>query len=152
MDFVSAVKSCFAQYAGFSGRAPRPEFWWFALFSALVASALGSLNLYSTTSSLVGGWMGSDGWMGSGGFDGSATSSTLYLGASLAGLWSVVVLLPSLAVTIRRLRDAGHSWAEIFWVLLPIAGIIILIVRLADPTRTDAPAPVAAPPTPPAVQ
>ena len=32
MDFVSAVKSCFAQYAGFSGRAPRSEFWWFALF------------------------------------------------------------------------------------------------------------------------
>ena len=30
MDFVSAVKSCFAQYAGFSGRAPRSEFWWFA--------------------------------------------------------------------------------------------------------------------------
>ncbi len=150
MTFFESIKTVFRKYAEFEGRASRPEFWWFALFSALVASALGSLNLYSTTSSLVGGWMGSDGWMGSGGFDGSATSSTLYLGASLAGVWSVVVLLPSLAVTIRRLRDAGHKWAEIFWVLLPIAGIIILIVRLADPTRTDAPAPVAAPPAPPA--
>jgi uncharacterized membrane protein YhaH (DUF805 family) len=150
MTFFESIKTVFRKYAEFGGRASRPEFWWFALFSALVASALGSLNLYSTTSSVVGGWMGSDGWMGSGGFDGSATSSTLYLGASLAGLWSVVVLLPSLAVTIRRLRDAGHNWAEIFWILLPIAGIIILIVRLADPTRTDAPAPVAAPPAPPA--
>lgn len=150
MTFFESIKTVFRKYAEFGGRASRPEFWWFALFSALVASALGSLNLYSTTSSLVGGWMGSDGWMGSGGFDGSATSSTLYLGASLAGLWSVVILLPSLAVTIRRLRDAGHNWAEIFWVLLPIAGIIILIVRLADPTRVDAPAPVASTPTPPA--
>ncbi len=144
MTFFESIKTVFRKYAEFEGRATRPEFWWFALFSALTASALGSLNLYSTTSSLAGGWMGS------GGFDGSATSSTLYLGASLAGVWSVVVLLPSLAVTIRRLRDAGHKWAEIFWVLLPIAGIIILIVRLADPTRTDAPAPAAAPPAPPA--
>jgi uncharacterized membrane protein YhaH (DUF805 family) len=144
MTFFESIKTVFRKYAEFEGRASRPEFWWFALFSALVASALGSLNLYSTTSSLVGGWMGS------GGFDGSATSSTLYLGASLAGVWSIVVLLPSIAVTVRRLRDAGHKWVEIFWILLPIAGIIILIVRLADPTRTDAPAPVAAPPAPPA--
>lgn len=36
MDFVSAIKSCFAQYAGFNGRAPRSEFWWFALFQLIV--------------------------------------------------------------------------------------------------------------------
>lgn len=36
MDFVSAVKSCLAQYATFTGRAARPEFWWFFLFQILV--------------------------------------------------------------------------------------------------------------------
>ena len=48
MDFVSAVKSCFAQYAGFSGRAPRSEFWWFALFQlgVLVIATLISQVLY----------------------------------------------------------------------------------------------------------
>ena len=48
MDFVSAVKSCFAQYAGFSGRAPRSEFWWFALFQlgVLVIATLISEVLY----------------------------------------------------------------------------------------------------------
>lgn len=46
MDFVSAVKSCFAQYAGFSGRATRSEFWWFFLFQVIVlviASVLGDI-------------------------------------------------------------------------------------------------------------
>lgn len=44
MDFVSAVKSCLGQYAGFSGRAVRSEFWWFSLFQIVVmviASFLG---------------------------------------------------------------------------------------------------------------
>ncbi|CAN7291346.1 DUF805 domain-containing protein [Acidovorax sp. LjRoot118] len=36
MDFAQAIKSCFSQYAGFTGRAPRSEFWWFALFQILV--------------------------------------------------------------------------------------------------------------------
>ena len=36
MDLVSAVKSCLGQYAGFSGRAPRSEFWWFFLFQVVV--------------------------------------------------------------------------------------------------------------------
>ena len=46
MDFVSAVKSCLTQYAGFSGRAGRSEFWWFFLFQVavmVVASFLGDV-------------------------------------------------------------------------------------------------------------
>lgn len=46
MDFVSAVKSCLGQYAGFSGRASRSEFWWFFLFQIIVmvvASFLGDV-------------------------------------------------------------------------------------------------------------
>ncbi len=49
MDFLQAVKSCFAQFASFSGRAPRSEFWWFFLFQILVAIAAGLVSnlLYS---------------------------------------------------------------------------------------------------------
>lgn len=32
MNFTEAVKACFQKYATFSGRAARPEFWWFFLF------------------------------------------------------------------------------------------------------------------------
>lgn len=142
MTFFESIKTVFRKYAEFTGRATRPEFWWFALFSGLVSGALASLNL-TTTTYAGGGFM----W-GMGGPGGDAVASTFYLGSSLAGLWGFVVLLPSLAVAVRRLRDAGHQWTEIFWILLPIAGAIILIVRLADPTRVDA-APAAIAPAAP---
>lgn len=134
MTFFEAIKTGFRKYAEFEGRATRPEFWWFALFSSLVASALGSLNLYTVTGGGTGMY-----------FDGFATTtSTVYLGGALASLWGFIVLLPSLAVTIRRLRDAGHQWQEIFWILLPIAGVIVLVIRLADPTKTELAPPPAA--------
>ena len=139
MTFFDAIKTVFRKYAEFEGRASRPEFWWFTLFSALVAGALGTLNLYSVTNSPAAGWYAADAMLQAL----PPTTSTIYLGAALASFWSVAVLLPSLAVTVRRLRDAGHNWAEIFWILLPIAGLIILIVRLADPTKVEVTPPAA---------
>jgi len=44
MDFVSAIKSCLGQYAMFSGRAPRSEFWWFCLFQFIVLVVAGFLG------------------------------------------------------------------------------------------------------------
>lgn len=40
MDFQTAVKACFNKYADFNGRAKMPEFWWFALFTFVVALIL----------------------------------------------------------------------------------------------------------------
>ena len=40
-DFQKAVKTCFRKYADFSGRAARPEFWWFMLFQIIVSALLG---------------------------------------------------------------------------------------------------------------
>ncbi|HOY70390.1 MAG TPA: DUF805 domain-containing protein [Methylotenera sp.] len=36
MNFLTAIKTCFQKYADFSGRASRPEFWWFYLFFYLI--------------------------------------------------------------------------------------------------------------------
>ena len=44
MNFVDAVKKCLTQYANFSGRAARPEFWWFALFGWVVSALLASVS------------------------------------------------------------------------------------------------------------
>ncbi|WP_026437950.1 DUF805 domain-containing protein [Acidovorax sp. JHL-9] len=46
MDFVQAIQSCLGQYATFSGRASRSEYWWFFLFQVIVmivASLLGDM-------------------------------------------------------------------------------------------------------------
>jgi uncharacterized membrane protein YhaH (DUF805 family) len=107
MTFFEAIAVNFRKYAVFTGIAGRPEFWWFALFVNVVAAALNALNLVTP-------------------------QGTIYLGSSLAACFGAAVLLPSLAVTVRRLRDCGRSWANLFWLLLPIAGLIVLIVLLAQ--------------------
>ena len=43
MNFGQAISSCLSKYATFSGRASRPEFWWFSLFQILVAVAASML-------------------------------------------------------------------------------------------------------------
>lgn len=59
-----------------------------------------------------------------------------YLGSLLAGLWGIAVLLPYLALAVRRLRDAGYGWGHLFWILVPIAGIFVLITLWVQPTTT----------------
>lgn len=62
---------------------------------------------------------------------------TVYLGASLSGAFGIAVLVPTIAVTVRRLRDTGHSALYLLWLLLPVAGLIVLIVQLTQPARTS---------------
>ena len=46
MNFSEAIKVCFKKYADFSGRASRPEFWWFVLFQLLVLLVAGMLGKF----------------------------------------------------------------------------------------------------------
>ncbi|MFC5501307.1 DUF805 domain-containing protein [Lysinimonas soli] len=147
MTFFESIKTVFRKYAEFTGRATRPEFWWWVLFSTLVSSALNALSIP------LGIMRFGDYGMGTNGYDYGVGSF------SLSGFWSIAVLLPSLAVTVRRLRDAGRKWTELFWVLLPIAGVIVLIVHLCDRSVPVAPVagaageaapPASTPPAPPA--
>jgi uncharacterized membrane protein YhaH (DUF805 family) len=110
MSFGDAIVTVFRKYAEFTGRATRAEFWWFALFSTIVSSALGALNL-------------------------ATPEGVIAVGSSLAGVWSIGVLVPSLAVAVRRLRDAGRAWTDLFWILLPLAGLIVLIVYWCEPSK-----------------
>ena len=101
MTFGQSIQTVFRKYAEFSGRASRPEYWWFTLFSVLVSAALSSIF------------------------------------AGLGAAWGFAVLLPSLAVAVRRLRDAGLGWAWLFFLLLPFVGLIVLAVLLAQPTKPE---------------
>jgi uncharacterized membrane protein YhaH (DUF805 family) len=120
MSFGQAIQTVFRKYAEFLGRAGRAEFWWWALFTVLVASAL---NL----------------------FDVIRIGDNAYLGSLLAGLWGIAVLLPSLAVAVRRLRDAGYPWGWMFFLLIPFAGAVLLIVLWAQPAKQTVPIPAPPP-------
>ena len=50
-------------------------------------------------------------------------------------VFSIANLVPGLAILVRRLRDAGYSWCNIFWPLLPVIGTIILILKLVKPSK-----------------
>lgn len=118
MTFFESIRTVFRKYAEFNGRAGRSEFWWFALFSSLVSSALYALTLPAAGRQFE--------------FNATAVSASTFV--SFAAVWGIVVLLPSLAVSVRRLRDTGREWTHLFWILLPFAGVIVLIVLLARPS------------------
>ena len=119
MRFEQAIMAGFRNYAEFRGRARRPEFWWWVLFTTLVSAVLNALPAWPMMT-----WPWHDSFQPASG---------------LAGAWSIAVLLPTLGLTVRRLRDAGYGWGHLFWLLLPLAGLIILIVLCAQPSMPTPP-------------
>ena len=109
MSYGAAVSSFFAKYATFSGRARRSEFWYVVLFTTLV----------STVISIVapGPFMDFNGVM-------------VQQQSMLSNLWSLATLVPSLALTWRRLHDVNKSGNYFFFVFLPVVGWIILFIQL----------------------
>ena len=112
MEFFPAVKTCFNKYADFQGRASRAEFWWFALFVTLV----------SIGAAIIDG----------------ALLGTHYDETGVIGwLWTLVTLLPSLAVGARRLHDINNSgWWQLL--TLTIVGIIPLVVLWCLKSKPEA--------------
>ena len=49
-------------------------------------------------------------------------------------VYGLAVLVPSISIIVRRLRDAGKGWYHIFWAVLPLIGTIILIILLIKPS------------------
>lgn len=91
------------RYAVFTGRACRSEYWLFVLINVIVAIVLG----------VIEGMLGSPG--------------------IVSGLYSLAVLVPSLAVTVRRLHDTGRSGWWILIGLVPIIGGLVLLIFVVLP-------------------
>lgn len=102
MTFIEAVRECFRKYGDFSGRAPRPEYWWWLVGYVIAGSILATIDAFIV--SLL---------------DQEDAFSPLYL------VFVLAVLLPSLAVTSRRLHDIGKSgWWLLVWVGITSIGWI----------------------------
>jgi uncharacterized membrane protein YhaH (DUF805 family) len=109
-------------YAGFTGRARRTEYWMFFLINFIIVAVLDIIGM------------------------------ALKLNTVLGGIYGLAVLIPSIAVGIRRLHDTGRSGWWLLISLIPLVGTIILIVFLAtegqpgdnqygsDPKQVPAPA------------
>ena len=91
-------------YATFSGRARRKEYWMFFLISALISIVLTLLDI------LLG------------------TYSVEYEAGLFSGLYSLLILIPSIAVVVRHLHDTDRSGWWILISLIPLIGVIVLFV------------------------
>ena len=107
--FIKALKN----YATFSGRARRKEYWFFILFYVLIVIAL----------SIIDGIVGTT--MESG-------------GGILSSLFVLAMLIPSISVGVRRLHDTDKSGWFILLGLIPLVGpIILLVFFVMDGTAGD---------------
>jgi uncharacterized membrane protein YhaH (DUF805 family) len=100
------------QYVDFSGRARRKEFWMFALFNIIFGTVAVILDeVYGTT------------------FGIESMHGVFDL------IYSLAVLLPGLAVGIRRLHDIGKSGWYCLFALIPIVGWIILLIWYCEDSQ-----------------
>ena len=101
------------KYAVFDGRARRSEYWYFVLFSLIVSVVL----------SLFDGIIG--------------TLTGLQVGP-LGSIYGLAVLLPSIAVAVRRLHDTNRSGWWLLLALVPLVGGFVLIWFLAQDSEPAA--------------
>jgi uncharacterized membrane protein YhaH (DUF805 family) len=101
MTFGEAISSGFQNYVNFTGRAPRSGYWYWVLFYVIVSIVTGVIDFVAFSDAAV---------------------------SPLNSLASLALLLPSLAVAVRRLHDIDRSgWWVLLW-FIPIIGWIILII------------------------
>ena len=55
----------------------------------------------------------------------------------LSSIYSLAIVVPSLAIAVRRFRDGGKKWTCVLLPLIPLAGAIIYIVKLCAPTVAE---------------
>ena len=114
---INAYKNFFKGYVDFAGRSTRSDYWWVWL---------GNIILYIPFFLTYGNALANSRKEGA--------LITLGFIAIIYFIFGLALLLPSLALMVRRLRDAGFHWALIFIVFIPL-GSIVLLVLLAMPTK-----------------
>ena len=114
---INAYKSFFKGYVDFTGRSTRSEYWWVWLTNMILL-----VPFYSAYFKALANPRNESALMALGGI------AIIYM------IFGLALILPMLALTVRRLRDAGFHWALIFIIFVPL-GSFVLLVLLAMPTK-----------------
>lgn len=108
MSFVDAIKTCFRKYVTFSGRATRPEYWYFILFlflGSMVASFLDAVLF------------------GLAGIETGPGYAHARSNGPIAALFHLATILPALAAGWRRMHDTGRSGLYLLYPVIVMVGI-----------------------------
>jgi uncharacterized membrane protein YhaH (DUF805 family) len=114
MSFGAAIASFFSKYATFSGRARRSEFWFAVLFATLVSIAIGTI--WPGTTLVV-------------------NEMSIQQSSLPSNLWQLAILVPSLALSWRRLHDVGRKGTYYLFILIPIVGWIMLFIQFVKDSQ-----------------
>ncbi len=110
VSFQDAVQTCFKKYAKFYGRAPRSEFWWWTLFSILMSTLATSVDIFLLE--VIFDRIPQEGYQ---------------VPTPLTSIVAIVLLLPGLAVSVRRLHDINYSGYWLFLWFVPVIGWAVLL-------------------------
>ncbi len=112
MSFSTAIRTCFAKYVIFSGRASRPEYWWFILFIVLgnfVAGVIDGVLFNTVTTEAV------------------VTDTGVRVAAENNGpigtIFALATFIPSISAGWRRMHDTGRSGLYLFYPVIVMIGI-----------------------------
>ena len=122
---IEAYKKFWKGYVDFTGCSTPSDYWFACSAHVLITFA------YFLLQAVFGGLA-------------AATDSSFLAVISLILLliffaYGIAACLPGIALTVRRLRDAGYNWPYIFVAFIPFVGWIILIVLLCKPTKVEYP-------------
>ena len=113
MNMKEAIVSVLTNWNNFSGRACRSEFWYFVLAAFLVSMAISIIEIATGMVDIESAEMG-----------------------ILSIILTLLLVVPSLSVTARRLQDRGWSgWWQLLY--LTIVGILVIIVLNILPAKED---------------
>jgi len=104
--FIDTIKK---RYADFKGKATRSEYWYFVLFYIIISIVLSIIDIYVINSML------------------GMTTREASQGGILQVLFSVGMLVPSIALAVRRLHDIGKSGWMLLIGLIPLIGGLVLL-------------------------
>ncbi len=121
MSFFDAIKSYFKNYANFHGRTSKAMFWWTVLFLALSSALIAAIFPGPIEINEVAGM-----------------TFTTQNESIAQNVWAIATFLPSLALGVRRLQDMGKPGQYLWFVLLPVAGWIMLLVWFLQPGQPGA--------------
>ena len=115
---INAYKNFFKGYVDFTGRSTRSEYWWIWLTNMILL-----VPFYSAYFKVLANPRNEAALVALGGI------AIIYM------IFGLALMLPMLALTVRRLRDAGFHWALIFVIFIPMVGPLALLALLAMPTK-----------------
>ena len=123
---INAYKKFFKNYAEFTGRSTRPDFWWVWLGNFILSIPFWIIYFYVLYLSTVMVSVS----------DSASEAAFMVLGlvVIIYAVFYLAILVPTIALSVRRLRDAGFHWAFIFLRFAPMGGIALMILH-AMPTK-----------------